>query len=238
MKANSARYNRDGRAWASPGPTIPNREQMNQTVSIPIRVLRPHEDESRTTESKTAVSTPADHLAEQRWPAAEARLAEGTPEPATSDVEESRASEIDAEPELEKWRDRALRLQAEMENFRRRQRRLAQDQIQTERERLLGAFLPVQDDLERALASPVGDSEGLRQGVQLTHRALAHILQKEGVERLHAEGQPFDPAWHEAVATVRRNGTKAQLNTVVQVTEPGYRIGDRLLRPAKVVVAV
>jgi molecular chaperone GrpE (heat shock protein) len=68
--------------------------------------------------------------------------------------------------------------------------------------------------------------------------AQDEMLQKEGVERFEAGGHPFDPAWHEAVATVRRNGTQTDLNTVVQVMEPGYRMGDRLLRPAKVVVSI
>jgi molecular chaperone GrpE len=144
----------------------------------------------------------------------------------------------DTQTELQEWRDRALRLQADMDNYRRRQRRLAQEEIQTERERLLSGFLPVLDDLERALASSTGDAKGLRHGVELTHRVATQMLQREGVERIEAGGHPFDPAWHEAVATVRRNGTQMDLDTVVQVMEPGYRMGDRLLRPAKVVVAV
>jgi molecular chaperone GrpE len=125
-----------------------------------------------------------------------------------------------------------------MDNFRRRQQRMAHDQIETERQRLLNAFLQVADNLERALAAPTGDGEGLRHGVQLTHRAASQLLQKEGVEQIEALNQTFDPTWHEAVATIGRNGTDAGPNTVVQVVEPGYRLGDQLLRPAKVVVTV
>ena len=161
------------------------------------------------------------------------------PIPAAEQPEVNSADDVDtAQAERQEWRDRALRLQADMENYRRRQRRLAQDEIQTERGRLLGSFLPLLDDLERALASLAGDANGLRHGVELTHRAATQMLQKEGVERFEAKGHAFDPEWHDAVATVRRNGTKAELNTVVQVLEPGYQIGNRLLRPAKVVVAV
>jgi molecular chaperone GrpE len=170
-------------------------------------------------------------------------------------------------PELDEWRERALRLQAEMSNYRQRQQRLAQDQIEVERQRLLGAFLQVVDDLERALATPADstpllpsgasplseapseDGDGLRRGIELTHRAALQLLKKEGVEPIPAHGQPFDPNWHEAVATrqVAReavgtgaadNGSDIVANTVVQVLEPGYRLGDQLLRPAKVVVAV
>ena len=145
--------------------------------------------------------------------------------------------------ELEEWRDRALRLQADMENYRKRQQRNAQDQIGRERGRLLNAFLDIVDDLERALAAPDGDdglrsSDGLRRGVELTHRAAIQLLEKEGAVAIAAEHQPFDPNWHEAVATIPRNGGEVAPGTVTQVVEPGYRINDQLLRPAKVVVAV
>jgi len=155
---------------------------------------------------------------------------------------------------LEEWRERALRLQADMENYRKRQQRLAQDQIGQERSRLLNAFLGVVDDLGRALATPTGgDSprdplgttgdglrrgDALRRGVELTHRAAMQLLDREGVTAISAARQPFDPNWHEAVATVPRDGSDVAPGTVVQVIEPGYRLGDQLLRPAKVVVAV
>jgi molecular chaperone GrpE len=125
-----------------------------------------------------------------------------------------------------------------MDNYRKRQQRLAQDQIDAERQRLLGAFLQVVDDLERALAAPSAPGDGLHSGVELTHRTAMQMLQKEGVEPIEAKGRPFDPNWHEAVATVGHNGSDAVADTVVEVVEPGYRLGDRLLRPAKVIVAV
>ncbi len=147
-----------------------------------------------------------------------------------------RAGEARYAPEID-WRDRALRLQAEMDNYRKRQQRLAQDQIQDERERLLAAFLDTVDNLERALRSD-GDARGLRQGVQLVRREALQFLDKEGVEQVEALGRPFDPAWHEAVATVPHTQANAARETVVQVLQPGYRLGDELLRPARVVVAV
>jgi molecular chaperone GrpE len=148
------------------------------------------------------------------------------------------STETESSPDSEEWRDRALRLQAEMDNFRRRQRRLAEEQIETERQRLLTSFLGVVDDLERALVSPGGDEAMLRQGVQLTHRAALQLMAREGAEQIEAEDQAFDPTWHEAVATVGRNGTNLASGTVAQVIEPGYRLGSQLLRPAKVIVAV
>jgi molecular chaperone GrpE len=166
----------------------------------------------------------------------------------------------DRQDELRMWRDRALRLQADMGNYRKRQQRLAQAEIQSERERLLGNFLQVVDDLERALAAKSAAGQGpyagdhgdgrlrsdadllspadLYRGVELTHRSAQQLLQKEGVESIEARNQPFDPNWHEAVATVPRNGHQVDPGTVIQVLQPGYRLGDGLLRPAKVVVAL
>ena len=179
------------------------------------------------------------------------------PEPLATGT--NRPSQVQAEPEIgrrddlggesEEWRDRALRLQAEMENYRKRQQRNAQNQIEQERHRLLNGFLGIVDDLERALAVPDGDydpsrgeslrrGDALRHGVELTHRAALQLLQKEGAVAIDAEYQPFDPLWHEAVATVPRNGSGVAEGTIIEVVEPGYRLDDQLLRPAKVVVAV
>ncbi|MEJ2733100.1 MAG: nucleotide exchange factor GrpE [Anaerolineae bacterium] len=161
--------------------------------------------------------------------------------------------------QAEEWRDRALRMQADMDNYRKRQQRWAQDQIEAERHRLLNAYLQVVDDLERALTAAGGDDAppdhgtgvhpaglgpaglhgaGLRTGVELTHRAALQFLQKEGVEPIEARHQPFDPNWHEAVATTSRNGSGLPSGTIIEVLETGYRLDGRLLRPAKVVVAV
>lgn len=140
--------------------------------------------------------------------------------------------------ECQEWRDRALRLQAEMDNFRKRQQRLADDKIDAERQRLLRSFLPVVDDLERALAAPTDDGRGLREGVQMTHRAALKLLQQEGIEPIREQGRPFDPHWHEAVATVDHARLGVAPDTIVDVLEPGYRQQDRLLRPARVVVAI
>lgn len=206
---------------------------MNQSKSIPIKVRPPAKRELDTNGVR-----PGDIRSESEQSPSEADLAHEIPSAVEAQRDVDSAAGDDARSELEEWRDRALRLQADMDNYRRRQRRLAQDEIQNERERLLGRFLPVLDDLERALESPVRDAYGLRHGVELTHRVATQMLQKEGLERIEASGHTFDPAWHEAVATVPRNGTKADLNTVVEVMEHGYRIGERLLRPAKVVVAI
>jgi molecular chaperone GrpE len=157
---------------------------------------------------------------------------EAQPEPA--EVQPELAT---AEEGVEAWRDRAQRLQAEMENYRKRQRRLAEERIAEERERLLRRFLQVADELERALRASRADANSLRQGVKLTHRSLMQLLEQEGVEQILAYGQPFDPKWHEAVGAAPRQKPGVQPQTVVEVQRPGYRLGDRLLRPARVLIS-
>lgn len=177
------------------------------------------------------------HRKDADEPVAQGREAPSTPlAPEPSPVAEARQGEA-PEGDLEWWRDRALRLQAEMENFRKRQQRLAEEQVRTDRERILRAFLKVADDLERALRASEADPEGLREGVQLIYQTLLRLLKKEGVRRVEAVGKPFDPTLHEAVTAVQGQGEGGSEPRVVEVLEPGYTLGDRLLRPAKVVVS-
>lgn len=164
--------------------------------------------------------------------------------PVRTATSESQPEPVEAQPEFaaaeetaEVWRDRALRLQAEMENYRKRQQRLAEERIVEERERLLRRFLQVADELERALSAPRADATSLRQGVELTYRSLMQHLEQEGVEPVPAQGQPFDPEWHEAVGTTRQHEPGIQPHTVVEVVRPGYRLDGRLLRPARVFIS-
>ena len=181
-----------------------------------------------------------------RWPAALAGD-DGTdaavPEVITASGDGDRAPAAEQVGQIEgaeavDWRDRALRLQAEMDNYRKRQQRLAQDSIDAERQRLLRDFLLLVDNLERALTAQPGDGHGLRAGIQLTHQAALQLLRREGIEPVGNQGQPFDPHWHEAVATVDHVRAGLATHTIAKVVEPGYRQGDQLLRPAKVVVAI
>jgi molecular chaperone GrpE len=159
------------------------------------------------------------------------------PEPVRTTDHAPRDTQALDEESLDAWRDRALRLQAEIENFRKRQQRLAEERILADRERLLRAFLDVADNLERALDADTASVGSLRQGVDLTHQTLTRILSQEGVEPIQSVGQPFDPAWYEAVDTVPHQQVGVEPGTIVQVEQEGYRLGDRLLRPARVIVA-
>jgi molecular chaperone GrpE len=148
----------------------------------------------------------------------------------------------DSEPcANDEWRERALRLQAEMENYRKRQQRVAQEQARGEQERLLLDVLTIADNLDRTL-SAAQDSlpragESIRQGVALTRDELDRILSRYEVQRITALHRPFDPRWHEALGVTSAAELGVKADTVVEVLQAGYRRGEQLLRPARVVVA-
>ncbi len=142
-------------------------------------------------------------------------------------VVEARA---EMEAEIAVWKEQAARWQADVENARKRAERRAETLIRQERQRLLTRLLEVADNLERAL-SHADHVDPLHAGVQLTLEDLRGQLAQEGVEPIEALGRPFDPTWHEAIAT---DGSKG--NTVVQVLQTGYTVDGELLRPARVVV--
>jgi len=134
--------------------------------------------------------------------------------------------------------DKLLRGQAEFENYRKRTERERAELYQHGRDDVLLQFLPVVDNFERALSSletSEGDAEALRHGVELIHKQFKDALSKFGLEEVEAVGQTFDPHVHEAVTTEATD--KHKENTVIQEFQRGYKIGDRLLRPAKVKVA-
>lgn len=134
--------------------------------------------------------------------------------------------------------DQLLRRQAEFENYRKRVERERGELYQHGRDDVLLQFLPVVDNFERALSSleqSEGDAEALRHGVELIHKQFKDALSKLGLEPVEAVGQTFDPHVHEAVTTEATD--KHEENTVIEEFQRGYKIGDRLLRPAKVKVA-
>jgi len=158
------------------------------------------------------------------------------PEPNGHQVQplEPREETTAAPPDNIDWKARALALQAEMDNFRKRQARRADEAGAAEKERLLSLILPVADNLNRALNHSDQPDDTLRQGVDLTRRELLRLLEAEGLTRLPTVGEPFNPNWHEAVATI---SSAAEPDTIVEEVEAGYLLGDKLLRPARVVVA-
>jgi len=141
--------------------------------------------------------------------------------------------------ELERERDEYLdslqRLKAEFDNFRKRTARESAAQSARASEALVKELLPVLDDLERALVAAEDHEEAkLEEGVRLVHRALADVLVRAGLSEIETGGA-FDPHVHEALLAQPVEG--AEPGSVVEVIQKGYRLGDRVLRPARVVVA-
>ena len=143
----------------------------------------------------------------------------------------------DLERQLAEQKDRMLRAMAEADNVRRRAQRDAEERVRYANEGLLRELIPVLDNLDRALASArtAGGAESVVAGVELIQRELLRVLERAGVTRYSAIGQPFDPTRHEAIARVVSGN--AAPDTVVSETAPGYLLHGRVLRPAMVAVA-
>ncbi len=133
------------------------------------------------------------------------------------------------------WKTKALHLQAEMDNFRKRQTRRTEEAIANQRKSMLAVFLPLLDNLGRALAhQEQNNGDALRRGVELTYRELLRTLNNEDVTPIDTVGCQFDPLWHEAISIIQ---TDIESGIIVQEIEAGYKLGHKLLRPAKVIVA-
>ena len=140
--------------------------------------------------------------------------------------------------EVERERDSYLndlqRLAADFDNYRKRAARDQESLVARAHERLVKELLPVLDDLERALAAAEEHEEAkLEEGVRLVHAELAAALEREGLAEIETNGR-FDPHVHEALLS---QPSEAEEGSVLEVVQKGYRLGDRVVRPARVVVA-
>ncbi len=142
-----------------------------------------------------------------------------------------------AQAEAARLKDQLLRVAADFDNFKKRSRRELSDMAKVSREEVLRDLLPVFDNLERATAhaAQATDVTALSEGISMVVRQFADTLTKLGIERIQAVGQPFDPAVHEAVQHLET--TEHAPGAVAMELQAGYRSGDRILRPAMVVVA-
>jgi len=158
--------------------------------------------------------------------------------PAPDDIEALKAALAAAEAKAaENW-DKALRATAELENVRRRVERESAQAQKYALERVLTELVTVNDSLELALKAVAGENEETRkhlQGIELTHKQLWQALERYGVSQIDPQGQPFNPELHEAVSMVE--SAEIGPGHVVSVMQKGYRLHDRLLRPAMVMVS-
>ena len=157
----------------------------------------------------------------------ETAAAEETPNPLLEELEALKQERAEQE-------DRFLRLAAEYDNYRRRSQKEKESAWADSKAETAAAFLPVYDNLERALKQSTAD-EAYKKGVEMTMTQLKEVLTKLGIEEIPALGEPFDPNLHNAVMHVEEEG--AGENTIVEVFQAGFRSGDKVIRFSMVKVA-
>ena len=147
-----------------------------------------------------------------------------------SDEEILAALTAERDAAIDNWK----RTAADFDNFRKRAMRERQEYVTLANERLVKELLPILDDLERALVAAAEHEEAaLEDGVRLVHQSLAGLLARQGLEEIDAAGT-FDPHVHEALLS---QPSEAEEGSVIDVVQKGYKLGDRVVRPARVVVA-
>ena len=149
-------------------------------------------------------------------------------------IQQDEAQEVEEQQEVVED-DRLLRLAADFDNYKKRAAREREEYVRLANERLLKELLPILDDLERALQAAEQHEEAqLEEGVALVHKSLVSLLERNGVSEIAADGK-FDPHVHEAL--LAQPAEDKEQGDVVDVLQKGYKLGDRVVRPARVIVA-
>ena len=188
----------------------------------------PEKDEVR--EDETAAEEQASAAAPEEVEAETIEEDDEGEEPEEDPVEAAKA-------EADAWRDKYFRLHAEWDTYRRRMKEQQAEEKLRATEKLVEGLLPVIDDFERSIAYAEGNGEeGLLGGVKAVHNKLNEVLKKEGVEVIDPEGEAFDALEAQAVATV--DDPSVPDETVAQVYQKGYRMGNKVIRAAMVTVTV
>jgi molecular chaperone GrpE len=186
-------------------------------------------------EEATVQPDPAEPAGEQD-PAAEKEYDEAKEEAAGEAASAEPVVEPEPDPAAEaaKYLELAQRTQAELENLRKRAARDVAQAGQRAKANLVRELLPVVDNLERALATANPEEDHLAEGVRLVHVELVNTLERNGIRAFDPAGEPFDPNVHEAISM--REGENGS-GLVLDVVEKGYKLGDSVIRPARVVVS-
>lgn len=168
--------------------------------------------------------------------AARANMADGEEASADTMTAEVSEEQPDYERTIAEWKDKYVRLHAEFDNYRKRTLREKMELVETGGQGVLKAVLPVMDDVQRAVEAmgKSDDIEALRRGVELIAQKFSETLRQCKVTEIEAKGQPFDEELMEAVA--RFAAGEEQKGRVIDVVQTGYKLGDKVLRFAKVVV--
>jgi len=144
----------------------------------------------------------------------------------------------DATRQAEEYKDKYLRAVAELSNFRKRAQKDREESLRYANTGLVRSLIPVLDNLERVVASAVDHPENTAavvDGVKLTIGSFRKALSEHNVVPIEAQGQPFDPAVHEAM--MQQPSDRHEVPTVLQVLEEGFKLFDRVIRPARVIVS-
>ena len=169
--------------------------------------------------------------------ALEKRLAEKAAQESDEGTDENAGPETltEAQEAIAELNERIVRLTADFDNFRKRAQREKDEARQFANQGLLEKLLPVLDNFEMALTAVKDADPSVRDGVQMILDQLLGVLKESGVEPVDAMGQPFDPNLHEALS--QEETTEVEEGKVVQQVQRGYKLNERLVRPARVVVA-
>lgn len=169
----------------------------------------------------------------EREPAAdEVRVEESPPEELPAAGEEASA---DSEEQIGFYVDRLQRMQAEFENFRRRSQQELREREARTTVRIFQSILPLVDDLRLAARTEEQGSEGANEGLRIILDKLSGLLGELSIEEIPAEGEPFDPQWHEAL--LHQESDDVDPGCIVQELERGYRLGETLIRASRVIVS-
>jgi len=194
----------------------------------------------RPTPKEEAVRQELRDRAEEDGAAAEAAPESDAPaeeQPKAAEAAEAQPKDplAEAEAERDRYLELAQRAQADFENYRKRTAKDVASAGARAKIGLVRDLLPVVDNLERALASAGDTDSALAEGVRLVLSELRGVFAREGVTAIAPAGDEFDPTVHEAISTRSEDGAKP--GVVVEVVEKGYRLGDTVIRPARVVVS-
>ena len=192
-------------------------------------------DEELNIASEAAVENEVENTEEQ--PSEEQQPEEQQPEEPLSEVDQLKLQLAEAENKNAELQDKYLRQAAEFDNYRKRTIKEKADLIKSAAERLMVAELPVVDDMDRALENMKkgADAEACIEGFKLIVQKFKNILTQQGLEKIETDGQDFDTDYHEAIALIPAP-TEELKGKILDCVQQGYKLGDKVIRHAKVAV--
>jgi molecular chaperone GrpE len=196
--------------------------------AVDVEIVKSEEEEAAEKKAKQESTEATEEPSEQPK----------STEPVNLAAEEHRALVEQSEKASENW-DRFLRLNAEFDNYKKRAARDRLEAIKYANESVLESLIPTLDNFEMAMmavdTATVETIDSLKQGISMVHKQLRDVIKDSGMEEIDAANQAFDPAWHEAVS--QQESEEVPEGQVLQQLRKGYKLKERLIRPATVIVA-